>query len=260
MDSVGATFDGPDILFISRVKLGKEFVCKVTGSGLAAPSVVPLVAMHDESAAVTDAVLLNPSISAKSEKTSIKGLRSGGFRGGDNSGLWFIPAIFNISWVRTVEVFVISGWRLSFTPRDGLMVLPESANCLWRFFFSLPKLHEEGLGLELTVALGRASSSVKKPKGSGQGPISCCTAASTLALMLLSCGLMASLAADTVKLLLRDVEVGTEMGGMEEGVDLSNNVEEGSDMEDENEHGSDILGNPKVIEEVSATAQGVNPG
>lgn len=72
--------------------------------------------------------------------------------------------------------------------------------------------------------------------------------------------MIASLAADTVKLLLRDVEVGTEMGGMEEGVDLSNNVEEGSDMEGENEHGSDMLGNPKVVEEVSATAQGVNPG
>ena len=186
LDSIDATFDGLDTLFTSREKLRKVFVCKLTGSALAAPSVVPLVAPHDESAAVTDTVLLNPSISAKSEKTSIKGLRSGGFRGGDNSGLWFIPAIFNISWVRTVEVFVISGWRLSFTPKDGLTVLPESENCLWRFFFSLPKLHEEGLGLELTVALGRATSSVKKPKGSGQGPINCCTAGSILALTLVS--------------------------------------------------------------------------
>lgn len=115
--------------------------------------------------------------------------------------------------------------------------------------FSPPTLDKE-LCLEVIVAVDVASSPGKKLKGSRHGPMNGWETASRLELMLITLGEMD---ADTVKLLLRDVEEGTEMAGtMVEGTDVSCDVDDGADMEDDN--GRSTLGDPKATGHTLVTA------
>ena len=133
-----------------------------------------------------------------------------------------MPGIFSISWVKTVEELDVSGLNTS-RPSERLSVLPDS--------LSTCKLLDSS---EETVGVGAASCSGMKLKGSRQGLMSGGTIVSRSQLMLVPDEETGLLTVDIVKLVLRDVEEGTEItGNTAEGTDVPGDVDEGTDMADD---------------------------
>lgn len=73
---------------------------------------------------------VNSSISAKSGKTSPKEMSGGSRSMDDTCGFCFMPGIFSISWVNTVEELDVSGLNISSGTNSGrLLVLSDATAC-----------------------------------------------------------------------------------------------------------------------------------
>lgn len=158
-----------------------------------------------------------------------------------------MPGIFSISWVKTVEELDVSGLNTS-RPSERLSVLPDS--------FSTRKLLDSSEG---TVGVGAASCSGMKLKGSRHGSMSGGTIVSRTQLILVPDEDTGSLTVDIVKLVLRDVEEGTEItGNVVEGTGNPGDVDGGTDIAGDIvklvlrdvEEGTEITGNTAEVTDV----------
>lgn len=233
---------------MSPEELRREYVGKLAcfTDPVSEPPVIFLLTLDGAPSRLTESMSFNVSISTRSGKTSVKG-RSTGFRSiDDTSELCLMPGIFSISWVKTVDELDVSGLNISPRLIGWLAVLPDSVACFW-----MSTLLERTLISEESAGVGFASCSGMKLKDSRHGLISGATMVSTSELMAVPVEATGSVTADIVKLVLSDVEEGTEiLSNFVDGTDIPGNMDDGADIAGGTEEGKDITGDARTVVDI----------